>query len=101
MDRLTNKIKKDLLEFRCTQDALARHYEETKNREMAYLVRWSILERFVKVVAAEYTRESLKKSLKEWLEHVENGKPRPSKKPNFSVETNTLPKKREFIKSLQ
>jgi len=101
MDRLTNKVKKDLIEFRRTQDALVRHYEKAENREMAYLVSWSILERFVKAVAYEYRRELLRKSLNEWLEHVQKGKPQPSKKPNFLVETNTIPIKKEFIKALQ
>jgi len=82
MDRLTNKVQKDLIEFRRIQDTLAHYYEKAENREMAYLVRWSILERFVKAVAYEYRRESLRKSLNGWLEHVEKGKPQPSKKPN-------------------
>ena len=39
--------------------------------------------------------------MNEWLAHVENGKPRPSNKPDFSIEVNTLPKKQKFIKALQ
>jgi hypothetical protein len=101
MNKLTNKVKEDLLKFRRAQDALASHYEKTENREMAYLVRWSILERFVKVVATEYRLDLLRNSLNEWLAHIENGKPRPSKNPKFSIEVNTLPEKQEFIKALQ
>lgn len=101
MNNLTNKVKEDLLEFRRAQDALASHYEKTENREMAYLVRWSILEKFVKVVATEYRLDLLRNSLNEWLAHVENGNPKPSNKPKFSIEVNTLPKKQEFIKALQ
>ena len=101
MNKLTNKVKEDLLEFRRAQDALASHYEKTGNREMAYLVRWSILEKFVKVLATEYRLDLLRNSLNEWLAHVANGKPRPSKKTDFSIEVNTLPKKQEFIRALQ
>ena len=35
MDRLTNKVQKDLIEFRRIQDTLARYYEKAENREMA------------------------------------------------------------------
>ena len=100
MEKLPAKIRVELKAFRVTQENLIRHYQSDDNHEMAYLVRWSILEKVVKTIATEYRRNILIKSLQEWLAHVKKNEPKPSKNPNTSVELKMLPQKNEFISSL-
>ena len=100
MEKLSVKLQKELLEFREAQEKLILYYKSDENREMAYLVCWSILERFVKAVATEYRRTLLQKSLEEWTAYIMEGGRKPSTTPRTSIESITLPKKSEFIESL-
>lgn len=100
MAKLPIKIKKELLEFRATQENLILHYKSVGNKEMSYLVCWSILEKSVKTIAAEYRCCLLKKSLREWLAYLENSTKQPSKKPNIVIDPISLPQKDEFISAL-
>ena len=100
MEKLSVKIRKELRVFHDTQEKLISHYNSEQNYEMAYLVRWSILEKLVKTIAAEYRRDILVKSLQDWLTHLKKDTPKPSKKPNTAIDLITLPHKSEFIASL-
>lgn len=100
MEILPVKIRNELRDFRVSQEKLFLHYQSEQNHEMAYLVRWSILEKIVKTVATEYRRSLLIESLQEWLAHVKKNEPKPKKNPNTAVEFKTLPQKNEFIASL-
>lgn len=100
MESVPLKIRNELEEFRASQEKQLLRYQAEKNNEMAYLVRWSILEKLVKTLATEYRRRILIVSLREWLNHIENGGPKPAKNPNTSVESKVLPKKEEFIACL-
>ena len=72
MNNLPLQVKNTLLEFLLSQERLIRNYDKEKSFEMAYLVRWSMLEKIVKVIASEYRRKQLIISLREWLEFAEN-----------------------------
>ena len=100
MDKLPKLIIQELLEFRESQELLVQHYQNKENLEMAYLTRWSILEKLVKTVASEFRRQSLISSLHAWLAYATKGKQQPSKNPNTAIELKVLPKKGEFIASL-
>lgn len=100
MEKLSVKVRKELRAFHDTQEKLISHYNSEQNYEMAYLVRWSILEKLVKTIAAEYRRDILVKSLQDWLTHLKKDTPKPSKKPNTAIDLITLPHKSEFIASL-
>lgn len=100
MEKLPAKIRVELKAFRLAQENLIKRYHSDENYEMVYLVRWSILEKVVKTVAAEYRRILLIESLQEWLAHVKKNEPKPTKKPNTSIELKTLPQQKEFIACL-
>ncbi|MGV7235167.1 MAG: hypothetical protein ACQ9ET_02815 [Nitrosomonadaceae bacterium] len=100
MYKLPHNVIADLIEFRTAQNELLADYESEKNNEMAFLVRWSILEYFVKAIAAERRRIQLRNSLLAWLSYVDGDAEKPSKNPQTSIEARTLPNKSEFIVSL-
>lgn len=76
-------------------------YESAGNLEMAYLARWAIIEKLVKVVTSEYRKDSLRKAVAEWMNFLggEGGK-RPSLKLNTTLDLKVLPEKNEFNKAL-
>ena len=80
---LSDENVKKLVEYRNTQEVLWTKYKERNNLEMMYLVQWSILEKLVKVITIEYRRDILKKSMKSWLAHLDNGQEKPDRTPNF------------------
>ena len=94
------KIISELETFRATQEKQIAHYQSEKNNEMAYLVRWSILEKVVKTVTSEYRRTNLIKSLEGWLSHIKSGTKKPSKNPSTVIELKVLPQKNEFLSAL-
>lgn len=100
MDKLPRTIINELLEFRESQEKLVQLYQSRENLEMAYLTRWSILEKLVKTVASDFRRKNLIDSLQAWLVYARKGEQRPSKNPNTAIELKTLPQKKEFIDSL-
>lgn len=98
--KLRTTIANDLLMFRANQEKLILHYKSLENREMAFLACWAISENFIKVVATEYRRCLLEQSLREWLAYVESGIKKPTNKPETVLDSINLPKKSDFISSL-
>ena len=97
---LLDKTKTELIDFRSDQEKLISQYDLESNLEMAFLVRWSILEKFVKTVTIEYRRCLLHDSLRLWLSYIEKGTAKPKNAPKTALEANVLPKKPEFIAAL-
>lgn len=101
MKRLPQDLRKELKVFAVSQMALVREYEQKRQFETAYLARWAIAERFVKVVTTEYRRERLRRVLGEWLDYLDRKEDRqPQDKPVTALETRNLPKESEFKQSL-
>ncbi|NOT64520.1 MAG: hypothetical protein HOP06_00470 [Methylotenera sp.] len=101
---MTKKLRistvSELLAFRAIQEKVILHYKSEENREMAFLACWAILEKFIKVIATEYRRCLLEKSLRDWLAYIDSGINKPTKKPETVLDNVNLPKKSEFISSL-
>ncbi len=68
MDTIYNK----LIELRKKQEALAFDYEEKASYEMAYLSRWYVLEKILRVIDTECRREQLYHQVCEWKKYLEN-----------------------------
>ena len=75
MDKIYNK----LIELRKKQENLAIEYEGKESFEMAYLSRWYVLEKILKILDAECRKEQLYLQVCEWKKHLENQN---SKKPS-------------------
>ena len=101
MEKIPTNIAQELIKFYSNQEKLIIQYSSENNREMCYLVQWSVLEKFIKTIASEYRRSLLRESLNAWLSYLESSDNRPSKNPQTAIEINTLPNKSEFIASLK
>ena len=68
------------------------NYEDQGVFELAYLIKWQIVEETVKEIAIIQRRDNLLKSLKLWIDYLEDAE---SKKPkdikNFNLDSKTLP----------
>ena len=98
---LKREIVEELLEGREKQLLLVDEYENRKQFETAYLALWAILEKFTKTVAREYRREMLRKSLVKWNDYLDGRLEQKPHKPNFTLDSHTLPKEGEFHKCLE
>ena len=92
---IVDTIYKKFVELRNTQEDLACVYEEKSSYEMAYLSRWCVLERILKIIDAEYRKERLYRQVCEWKEHLENPsskQPKLISRNSFTLkETSTIP----------
>ena len=68
-----------LIDLRKKQEALAFDYEDKASYEMAYLSRWYMLDKILRVIDTECRREQLYHQVCEWKKYLEN---QTSKKPN-------------------
>lgn len=93
MANIPSTLLQEMRQFRQDQESLARDYEALNNNEMHYLVRWSLLEGFVKMLAAQYRRTMLMEALKSWISYLENEK----KVENFAIKTVFLPRMEAYI----
>lgn len=101
MPKLARELRTELRAFAASRMDLVEFYEGKGQLETAYLARWAILERLVKVVVAEYRRDQLKAALLEWLEYARGKRQnRPSRDPETTLEVRHLPEKREFVRAL-
>lgn len=99
--KLSEETREKLIKHREDQEKLLSVYMTEKNNEMAYLVRWSILEKVVKDVAIEYRKFVLKRDLEEWLSYLNaSDNKKPNVVPKFTLESFSLPIREEFIKAL-
>ena len=101
-ESLTREAQSELRAFAEDQMALVRNYEKHKSFEAAYLARWAIAERFVKTVAAEHREATLRAALWEWTQYLDGTETeRPSSKLDTTLESFSLPNKKEFKVSLE
>ena len=64
MDTIYNK----LIELRKKQEALAVYYEEKASYEMAYLSRWYVLEKILKIIDTKLKTDELQNKVRKWWE---------------------------------
>ena len=65
MKLLPRDLQKILRGFAVSQIALVQEYEKNSQLETAYLAKWAIAEKFVKLITTEYRRDRLRLALRE------------------------------------
>lgn len=67
-------------------------YEENKIYELAYLIKWQIVEGTIKEIAKAQRRLELIDNLNEWIQYLTmNSKNQPSKINSFSIDSDSIP----------
>ena len=94
-DHEMNAIYNQSVELRKEQEELASDYEEKSSYEMAYLSRWYVLEKILKLLDAERRKKQLYREICEWKEYLENScsnQPKPITNYLFNLkEAKTIP----------
>ena len=86
-------IYNELIDLRKKQEGLASDYEEKDAYEMAYLSRWYVLEKILKIVDTKRRKEQLYELVCEWKKYLDNHisiKPKEIKAFNLT-EANNIP----------
>lgn len=67
-------------------------YEENEIYELAYLIKWQIVEETIKEIAKAQRRLKLLDNLNEWIQYLTmKSKKQPSKINSFSIDSNKIP----------
>lgn len=96
MYSLSKDVKEQLIEYYNKQESLVKIYKNENNLEMAYLTKWTILEKFIKLLTFQKRKIYLANDLKAWLKYLEIGGKKPVDISKFSIECPILPQEKEF-----
>jgi len=81
---------------------LVHEYEEKGIYELAFLIRWQIVEETIKEIAKAQRRVSLLDNLNEWTEYLTlSSKKQPKKINSFSIDSDSIPNIEIILKYLE
>jgi hypothetical protein len=102
METLPKKTTNELLSYYESQELLLLYYVEKNSLEMMWLVKWTILECFVKKTFSQYRIVKLNKQIQEWSFYLNGGDVnKPAEIKNFSIEPKVLPNEHELREALE